>query len=390
MAGASAEVAVAGGGVVGCAVAHALARCGVRSVLLEREPALALGASGTNSGILHTGFDSPPGELETRLILRAAQLREQLREELGYPLLACGARLAPAGPQERDAVERLAANASANGVSAPLEPTGALRVPGEAVTDPVAFVHALAGAARAGGAEILTGTAVSAIAVARRRLLVQLSDGAELRPRALINCAGLFADQLAALAGERPVGIHPRKGEFLVFPPPPQGPPGEILLPVPSSAGKGVLVFPTLDGHVIAGPTARDREDKEDWSVEEDAAALIRPRAEAMFPPLRSLTALGAYAGLRPAGDGANYVIERSQRVHGLVHVAAIRSTGLSASLAIGEHVVALLAETGLIEPGEPRPLPAAAPAPGGEPWWWRAAVHRELWPGPPAARRPA
>ena len=89
------QIAVIGGGVVGCAVAHALASRGVRSELLEAEPGLALGASGTNSGILHTGFDSTPGELETRLILRAAELREEQRDTLGVVVWRCGARLQP-------------------------------------------------------------------------------------------------------------------------------------------------------------------------------------------------------------------------------------------------------------------------------------------------------
>src|SRR3984893_3507263 len=110
------EGAVIGGGVVGCAVAHALARRGVEAVLLEAERGLALGASGANSGILHTGFDSEPGELETRLILRAAALREELREELDVPVWRCGARLAPADERERVAVARLAENARANRV----------------------------------------------------------------------------------------------------------------------------------------------------------------------------------------------------------------------------------------------------------------------------------
>ncbi|MCW3048894.1 MAG: putative dehydrogenase [Solirubrobacterales bacterium] len=74
------EVAVIGGGVVGCAVLYALARRGVAGTLLEAEPALALGASGTNSGILHTGFDSAPGELETQLIQRSAEQRDQVLE----------------------------------------------------------------------------------------------------------------------------------------------------------------------------------------------------------------------------------------------------------------------------------------------------------------------
>jgi glycerol-3-phosphate dehydrogenase len=377
---ANTEVAVVGGGVVGCAVVHALARRGVRATLLEREDALALGASGTNSGILHTGFDSPAGELETRLILRAAELREALRPELGFPLLHCGARLSPAGAEERRATARLRANAAANGVAARLERDGTLLVPGEAVTDPVAFVHALAGAARAGGAEIRLQSRVVAISAAGAGFAVALDGGTELSARGVVNCAGLYADEVGALAGEPPAEIYPRKGEFLVFPSPAGGPP-EILLPVPSAAGKGVLVFPTLDGRVIAGPTARDRADKEDWSVEEDAEQLIRARAERMFPALREVDPEGAYAGLRPAGRNANYVIAASRRLPGVVHAAAIRSTGLSASLAIGEHVAGLLERSGTVALGPERKLVSPEAPPPAASWWRRAAEHRGLWP---------
>ena len=104
MAASQQSVAVIGGGVVGCATAHALARRGVAALVLEAEPGLALGASGANSGILHTGFDSEPGELETRLILRSAALREEISAELGVPLWRCGARLRPSGDEERAAV----------------------------------------------------------------------------------------------------------------------------------------------------------------------------------------------------------------------------------------------------------------------------------------------
>ncbi len=104
MASSGARVAIIGGGVIGCAVAHALARRGVQAVLLEAERGLGLGASGANSGILHTGFDSTPGELETQLILRSAELREELLGELGVPVLRCGAVLAAHDGQERDAV----------------------------------------------------------------------------------------------------------------------------------------------------------------------------------------------------------------------------------------------------------------------------------------------
>jgi glycerol-3-phosphate dehydrogenase len=371
------QVAVIGGGVVGCAVAHALARRGVEAVVLEAERGLALGASGANSGILHTGFDSAPGELETRLLLRSAELRTELLDELAVPVRRCGARLAASNEDELQAISLLAENARANGVEAHLDPDGSLTVPGEAVTDPVAFVHALASGAQRGGATVRLGAAVGRIRAATRgALTVELAGGERLRARAAVNCAGLFADEVARMAGDDFFSIYPRKGEFIVFAPPAGEGLQRILLPVPSPIGKGVLVFPTIDGYVVAGPTAREREDKCDWSVEGDAEALILDRARRMYPALERSRQVDAYAGLRPAGRAVNYLIEFSRALPQLLHVAAIRSTGLSASLGIGEHVVGLLADRALVAPVRARRLPSRdRPSPTAG-WWQRAARH--------------
>ncbi len=382
MTAADTQVAVIGGGVVGCAVAHALARRGVEAVLLEAEPGLALGASGANSGILHTGFDSEPGELETRLIVRSAALREELLDELGVTVWRCGARLQAGDDEERAAVARLAENARANRVEAHLHGDHSLTVPGEAVTDPVAFVHALAGAAEAGGASVRLGARVIGLTRAPDAgLAVELQDGVRLRARAAVNCAGLYADEVARMAGESLVTVYPRKGEFVVFQEPGPDPLEQILLPVPSALGRGVLVLPTSDRFLLAGPTARDREDKRDWSVEADAVELILVRARRLYPALERAQQVGAYAGLRPAGRNANYVIESSQKLPGLIHVAAIRSTGLSASLGIGEHVAGMLAGEAAVELGRTSPLPAPARPELAGPWWERAARHHAAAP---------
>jgi glycerol-3-phosphate dehydrogenase len=374
------QVAVIGGGVVGCAVAHALARRGVQASILESEPGLALGASGTNSGILHTGFDSIAGELETRLILRSAVLREELLGELGASVWHCGARLMAGTEDELATVRSLAENARENGVEARLEADGSLIVPGESVTDPVAYVHALAGAAQAGGASIRLGTRVVGLGrTPTGAVALALGGGERLTAQAAVNCAGLFADEVARLAGEDLLSVYPRKGEFLVFRAPEREQLEQILLPVPSALGKGVLVFPAVERLIVAGPTAREREDKRDWSVEADARELIAPRAQRMYPPLANAELVGAYAGLRPAGRDANYVIESSTEIAGLIHVAAIRSTGLSASLGIGEYVAELLADAAGLQLGSVRPLPAPPPSSTShEPWWLRAARHHD------------
>ncbi|MCW2986246.1 MAG: FAD-dependent oxidoreductase [Conexibacter sp.] len=346
------EVVVVGGGVVGVACALALARRGAAVELRETHGALGLAASGTNSGILHTGFDSKPGELETELILRAATLRPPVLEALAIPFDPRGAVLTPRAEGDDATIAALAENARGNGVEAQVDGAGALRVPGEGVTDPVAYTLALAAAAQRHGATIRTGARVD-------------------RPVAadiIINAAGLGAGAVARLHGDSAFRVHPRKGEFLVFD---VAPPEHILLPVPTDRTKGVLVFPTLDGRTIAGPTAVDL-DFEDWTVRPEAREEILGKAVEMYPALDGAEPAFAYAGLRPAGrDGANYVVARSDVDRRLIHAAAIRSTGLTASLAIAERVVAL---AGLGEEPEAPLLAGPPPAAGATPWWRRTA----------------
>jgi glycerol-3-phosphate dehydrogenase len=369
------DVAVVGAGVVGSAAALGLARRGVAVALLEAEDEPGTWASGSNSGILHTGFDSVPGELETALILRSAALREEAVGELGVPVVRCGAILRPGDDAGRAAVAELAANAASNGVEAEVTADGGLLVPGESITDPAAFTRALAAAAGRHGAGVHAGFRVEGIERSERGLALAGAEGQRIRCRVAVNCAGLGADELARSAGDDSFEVYPRKGEFLVFDLPEEERPHRILLPVPTKRTKGVLVVPTVDGMTIAGPTAVDQEDGRDRSVRPEAFEEILPKAATMHPPLGDAEPVAAYSGLRPAGRGVNYVIGHSSACRGLVNVAAIRSTGMTASLGIGERVCELVAELGI--PLAPEASLSPAPeADRGEPWW-RAAARR-------------
>jgi glycerol-3-phosphate dehydrogenase len=137
-----------------------------------------------------------------------------------------------------------------------------------------------------------------------------------------------------------------------------------------------VLVFPSIDGKVIAGPTAVDLEDKADWSVRPAARDEIMSKAAALYPPLADAEPVFAYAGLRPAGRGVNYVIRIARTCPGVVHAAAIRSTGLSASLGIAEHVTKLVGSLG-VSLGPEAPLRGGPRPASDRPWWRRTAEHR-------------
>ena len=198
----------------GCAVAYALARRGVAATLLEAEPALALAASGTNSGILHTGFDSTPGELETRLILRSAELRDAVLADLGVPVLRCGALLGRAA--------RVTRRRSARWRRAP-RPTASRRHCATtarswcpARPSPTSPTLALAGAAAA-GATVRVGARVTGLRRRAGRLELAIAGDRTVTCDVAVNCAGLHADDIARLAGDDGIEIAPRKGEFLVF-----------------------------------------------------------------------------------------------------------------------------------------------------------------------------
>jgi glycerol-3-phosphate dehydrogenase len=358
---------VIGAGVVGCAVALELSRRDVRVALLEAEPEPGLAASGTNSGILHTGFDSEPGELETELILASARVRDELLDALEIPVLRCGA-LMRAGEAAAEVVHR----AAQNGVAVS-SVDGVVEIPGETVTDPVVYVLALAAEAERQGVALMTGHRVIAI---DRGPVVHTNAGAAIGCRAVVNCAGLHADSVARLAGDESFEIYPRKGEFAVFEAPEGEPLRQILLPVPTKRTKGVLVFPTIDGAVGAGPTAVDLDDKNDWTVRREAREEVLAKVVSMYPPLRRARQIGEYAGLRPAGRGVNYLIGPSRAHPELVNVAAIRSTGLTASLGIAEHVAGIIGSLG-IRMGARRKLIGGEPAIPREPWWRRTAEFR-------------
>ncbi|HEX7003700.1 MAG TPA: FAD-dependent oxidoreductase [Trueperaceae bacterium] len=369
------DVAVVGAGLVGAAIAHELARAGASTLVLEAGPEPAPGASRSNSGILHTGFDSPPGTLETELILEQGRLWRPLFDELGIPYRETGALLVASDEEQLERLPGIAENAERNGVEVrllneqqtrQLEPgaaaKGSLLVPGEAITDPFEVTRRL----------LCTG-AVSRYGWRVQRV-VEGPAGAEVdgeRGRIsagfVINCAGLYGDEVS---GDDSFNITARRGEFVVFAKGSASLVEHILLPVPSPYSKGVLVFPTIYGYLCAGPSAIDQDDKEDWRPRRDCLEEVRQRAGNLFPPLLELDRVNAWAGLRPVGQPRNYIIEWSRSTPSLLNVAAIRSTGLSACLGIARHVLAMLRERGLeVKPSVSRTeIPDLEP----EPWWER------------------
>jgi len=377
-------VVVVGGGVIGCAILHELARHGVAGLLVEAEPDLCEGTSKANSAILHTGFDSKPGTIESRMLRRAAALWPETLEALGVPNLAVGAlMLARTREDAGRLATEIAPNAAALGVRTELldraavrdlapyladDVVAALSVPDEAVVDPFWLTRAYAEAAIAAGAEVRLGVAVTGIAVEADRATVRLADGTTIASDQVVDAAGLWADHVARLAGDSTFAITPRKGQFLVS----EETFGvdRIVLPIPGPLGKGMLVTPIVFGGLLLGPTAADGSDKMDRSTDPDERERILAACRSLVPALDDAAPVRQFAGLRHVSSTGDFILRPSAAGDRLYVAAGIRSTGISTSPAVAEAVVADVAALRgwrLAAPRRPEPPPLELPERAGE-----------------------
>jgi glycerol-3-phosphate dehydrogenase len=355
------DVAVVGAGIVGCAVARELAGHDITVALVEAKGDIGDVTSKANTAILHTGFDATPGSLESRLVRRGYALLSAYAEPAGVPVERVGALLVAWTDEELAALPKLLAkardNGYQNGVIVDAEEVyrrvpalgpgalGGLAVPDESII--CSWTAALAYATEAvhRGVRLLLSHRVSAVEVGADFTLLR-TDRGDISARWVVNAAGHGADHLDRLLGHDRFTVVPRRGELIVFDKLARPLAPCIVLPVPSSRGKGVLISPTVYGNVMLGPTAEDLDDRADTSTSEAGIASLLEKGRALMPDLLEEEVTTTYAGLRAATEHSDYVValDADQRY---VVLGGIRSTGLTASMALAEHVVSLLRDAG-------------------------------------------
>src|SRR5713226_2361628 len=347
------DVLVIGGGVVGCAILRELSRYDATVALLERNPDICEGTSKSNSAIVHTGFDAPPGSLEARLLAAASGLWPDIIESLHIPYLQTGALMVATSAEELATIEsEIIPKAERNGVvlqrlareeileAAPYvnpRAAGGVLVEGEGVIDPFWTTRAYCENAVSNGAQVFLGEPVTGIDVADECVYVHAGGGGAIAASMVVNAAGLWADEVARMAGDDSFTLTPRRGQFIVV----EEDHGvsQIILPVPNRISKGILVTPIVFGGVLLGPTAEEVEDKSDLATTAGGLQQIRQGVAKLVPAMAGAPSVRQFAGLRAVSSTGEYIIRPSSVSERLLHVAGIRSTGLSASPAIGRYV---------------------------------------------------
>jgi len=361
------DCAVIGAGVVGLAVARALALAGREVMVLESEGAIGTGTSSRNSEVIHAGIYYPQGSLKARLCVAGKQALYAYAQERNLPHRRCGKLIVATSPEQVGELESIVAKARANGVedlvilsreeALAMEPqlrcVAAVHSPSTGIVDSHALMLSLQGDLENAGGMVALKSPVARAECADAHIDLFMEDGTVLRCASVVNAAGLYAPQLAGQFAGLSGQFVPRdffaKGNYFTLSG--RAPFGRLVYPVPEPGGLGVHLTLDLGGQAKFGPDVQWVDSPDDLVVDPTRAQAFYAEVRKYWPALPDGALIPGYAGIRPkiSGPGEparDFAIlgPPDHGVPGLVNLFGIESPGLTSSLAIGAHVAEMLA----------------------------------------------
>lgn len=352
------DVCIIGAGVVGSSVARALSKYDLTILVVEKESDVCEGTSKANSGIVHSGYDAHPGSMKALMNVRGNQMMEQFCKDLDIPFRRNGSLVLAFSETDFPKLEALRIQGEKNGVKGlrvlsrlealAMEPNlnetvaGALYAPAGGIVDPFKLTIAQAEVAAMNGVDFRFGTRVIDVEKGPTNFQI-FTDKGEFFSRTVVNCAGVFADEINNQLSEKKLQITPRKGEYCLFDKQVGNLVDKTVFQLPTALGKGVLVTPTPDGNLLVGPSANDIIDKEDDSTTAEGLASIVAKARMSVKTIPMGFVITAFAGLRAVERGGDFVIGEALDVPGFFNAAGIESPGLTSAPAIGDYLAELI-----------------------------------------------
>ena len=365
------DVLIIGAGISGCGIARELSKYQLSILVAEMSDDVATGATKANNGNIHPGHAAKPGTLKARLNVKGNRMYTRWAEELGFELQRCGSMGVITEEALRPALKAAYDVAVLNGVdgvelvdgaraleieprladAGVTNPLEAIWLPSMGLVEPYEVAVALAENAADNGVRFLFNCTVADILTENGEVKGVVSSRGIIRARYVINCAGVYADEMSAMAGDKSYTIHPRKGTIAILDKN-KTPEFDVITEITTlerihreknAESKGGGMCRTPEWNILLGPSATETPDKEDNATTEADlryAMGINQNERAGYGDI-----IRIFAGTRPADYKEDFVIEMSDVTHGFINVGAIQSPGLASAPAIAELVENILLE---------------------------------------------
>ncbi len=351
---------IIGGGVIGCAVARELSRYRGKFLLVERDNDVCTGTSKANSAIIHAGFDAENGSLMAKFNVKGNEMMDKVAEELDVPFKRNTAMVLCFEEENLPKLSELYERGVKNGVpdlriltgdeAKEIEPNlndsvcGALLAPTSGIVCPFELTLGFAENAADNGVEFSFGSGVKNIERNNESFTLTLENGNKIETKTVVNCAGVYSDDIHNMVCEDKIEVKPRRGEYIICDKSVGDLVSTTLFQLPTALGKGILVSPTVHGNLLLGPTADDTDDKEGIDTTANGLSDVLKFAAKSVKSLPNRQAITSFSGLRAHSPKHEFILGESS-ASGFFDCAAIESPGLSSSPAIGEYTAGLVAE---------------------------------------------
>lgn len=354
------DVVVIGAGVTGAMITRELSRYDLKVALLEKCSDVAMGSTKANSAIVHAGFDAENGSLKAKLNVEGTALMPGVCRELNVPYKNAGSFVIAYNDEEKETLQVLYDRGVKNGVPdmeivdkarlKEMEPCitdeaiAALWAPTAGIVCPYELTIAACVNAVENGAQLFRNCGVTAIKDDGEYFTLETDKG-EFKTKYVVNAAGVHADTVARMIGDDSFNIIARKGEYFLLDKAESAKVKHVLFACPSKMGKGILLTPTVDSNVLAGPTSIDIESKSDVDTTTEGLGLVTANAGRAVPSVNLRNCITSFAGIRAHTDRADndFVIGVSEKNGRFINAAGIESPGLSAAPATGRYVAGII-----------------------------------------------
>ncbi len=349
------DVVIIGAGITGTMLARDLSMYHLRIAVIEKENDIADGATMANSAIVHTGYDPEPGTLKAKLNVAGARRYEKICSDLSCHYKTVGAYIAACGKEEEAHLDILAQRAEEREIpyrflsreealaqepSLSANVTKVLDFYTTAVIYPWEVAIACMENAVNNGADLFLNCPCMGIEKLEGSYIIHTPEK-DLITKTVVNAAGTFADQIARMVNDDPgFVIRPRRGEYYILDQDVK-PVNHIIFPVPTAAkGKGVLAVPTVYGNTLIGPSSDYIDEPDDTGTSAQGLAYVRTNISKTLKNIPLNRSIRTFAGIRPASDHADFIIEEDAKNPGFINAASIESPGLASAPGISQYII--------------------------------------------------